>query len=69
MNAPTYSLRIVFGPRRGKARPPYERKGLSWQEALDLKTYFLECVPAALAGSMAPENLTQQAWNSGLIAD
>lgn len=55
MDTTTYKVRITFAPRRGKAREPYARAGLSWQAAMDLKTYFLERVPAATGGSMTPE--------------
>jgi hypothetical protein len=47
----TYALRITFS----NSRRPYERTGLSWDVAMDLKEHFLQRVPPAISGSMTPE--------------
>lgn len=47
----TYSLKINFSSGR-----VYAREGLTWEAAQGLKEYFIERVPAAVSGSVTPEN-------------
>jgi hypothetical protein len=46
----TYSVLITFHDGR-----TYEKCGLSWFDALALKTHFLTSVPPAVMGVMTPE--------------
>lgn len=47
----TYTLKINFSSGR-----VYTREGLTWEAAQGLKEYFIERVPAAVSGSVTPEN-------------
>lgn len=50
MNISTYTVLITF--RDGRT---YEKCGLSWFDAVNLKTHFLTSVPPAVRGVMTPE--------------
>lgn len=48
--ATTYCVKIGF-----RNKPTWEKGGYTLEQALEVKTYFLERVPSAIWGSCAPE--------------
>jgi hypothetical protein len=68
---PTYRVTIHFQDRRKPSKVTYDHNcpacrahrphrewskgGYTWEDAMDVKTWFLEDVPPAVFGSMEPE--------------